>query len=44
MLDGGELPGEPSTVIDLRRFEDAGDWSIVRQGALEADRVRDALG
>lgn len=44
VLDGGELPGEPSTVIDLRRFENAAEWSIVRQGALTADRIRDALG
>ena len=30
VLDGGELPGTPSTVIDLRRYEDTGEWSIVR--------------
>ncbi|MBV9804958.1 MAG: Sua5/YciO/YrdC/YwlC family protein, partial [Solirubrobacterales bacterium] len=27
-LDGGELPGTPSTVIDLRRYEEEGEWSV----------------
>jgi L-threonylcarbamoyladenylate synthase len=44
LLDGGELPGTPSTVIDLRPYEDAGMWSIVRQGAVAADVVAAALG
>jgi len=38
-LDGGELPGTPSTVIDLTAYDDGGDWSIVRQGALSAGDV-----
>ena len=38
-LDGGELPGTPSTVIDLTAWEDEGEWSIVRQGALSAGDV-----
>jgi L-threonylcarbamoyladenylate synthase len=33
VLDGGPLPGTPSTVIDLRGYEADGTWSIVRQGA-----------
>ena len=33
VIDGGELPGTPSTVIDLREYE-AGRWSIVRVGAV----------
>jgi L-threonylcarbamoyladenylate synthase len=36
VLDGGELPGTPSTVVDLRHFERAGTWSIVRLGAVPA--------
>jgi len=36
VLDGGELPGVPSTVIDLRR---AGEWRIVRQGAVSAEEI-----
>lgn len=43
ILDGGPLPGTPSTVIDLRQFESTRDWTIVRQGAMPADAVRDAL-
>jgi L-threonylcarbamoyladenylate synthase len=38
VLDGGELPGTPSTVVDLRAFERDGAWSIARAGAVgEAD-------
>jgi len=36
VLDAGELPGTPSTVIDLRSFEARGEWSIVREGAVAA--------
>jgi L-threonylcarbamoyladenylate synthase len=38
-LDGGELPGTPSTVIDLTGYEPGGRWEIVRQGALSAGDV-----
>jgi len=38
-LDGGELPGTPSTVIDLTGYEGTGDYSIVRQGALSPGDV-----
>jgi L-threonylcarbamoyladenylate synthase len=34
VLDGGELPGTPSTVVDLRTFESEGAWSIAREGAM----------
>jgi L-threonylcarbamoyladenylate synthase len=43
VLDGGPLPGTPSTVIDLRRYEDEGAWTIVRQGAVARERVAAAL-
>ena len=43
VVDGGELPGTPSTVVDLRAFEEAGEWSIGRVGGLAPDAVRDAL-
>ena len=33
VLDGGELPGAPSTVVDLTRYEE-GAWSVVRVGAV----------
>jgi L-threonylcarbamoyladenylate synthase len=32
VLDGGELPGTPSTVVDLRGYEETGAWSVVREG------------
>jgi L-threonylcarbamoyladenylate synthase len=38
VLDGGELPGVPSTVIDVR----APEWRIVRQGAVSARAVHAA--
>jgi L-threonylcarbamoyladenylate synthase len=44
VLDGGELPGTPSTVVDLRRFESAGRWSIAREGAVPESDVGAALG
>ncbi len=43
-LDGGELPGTPSTVIDLAEYERSGRWQIIRQGAVAADEVARALG
>jgi len=43
VLDAGPLPGTPSTVIDLRRFDARSEWSIVREGALAASDVAAAL-
>ena len=43
LLDGGTLPGTPSTVVDLRRFELDAHWSIVREGAVPAGDVARAL-
>ena len=34
VLDGGELPGVPSTVLDLREYERRGEWHVVREGPL----------
>jgi L-threonylcarbamoyladenylate synthase len=44
ILDGGELPGTPSTVVDLTGFHENGRWEIVREGAVPARAIRDALG
>ena len=38
-IDGGELPGTPSTVVDLSGREPR----IVREGAVPASRIRDLL-
>jgi L-threonylcarbamoyladenylate synthase len=43
VLDAGELPGTPSTVVDLRDHDDGGGWTIVRQGAVPADEVEARL-
>jgi L-threonylcarbamoyladenylate synthase len=43
VLDGGELPGTPSTVIDLRRYEQTGEWSVVRSGAMAPEAVATVL-
>jgi len=43
VLDGGELPGTPSTVVDLREFEQDGAWTVVRAGAVSEAEVRAAL-
>jgi len=42
-LDGGELPGTPSTVVDLTRYESSGEFEIVRAGAVTEAQVRAAL-
>jgi L-threonylcarbamoyladenylate synthase len=43
VIDGGSLPGTPSTVVDLGQFESAGHWRIVREGAATSASVRQAL-
>jgi L-threonylcarbamoyladenylate synthase len=43
VIDGGQLPGTPSTVIDLTSYEDTGGWSIAREGAVPAARIATAL-
>jgi L-threonylcarbamoyladenylate synthase len=44
VLDGGELPGTPSTVIDLRRYARNGQWSVLRSGAVAPEAVATVLG
>lgn len=43
VLDGGELPGTPSTVLDLTAYEDEGSFRVVREGALAAADVEAVL-
>ncbi|HEX2087943.1 MAG TPA: L-threonylcarbamoyladenylate synthase [Solirubrobacteraceae bacterium] len=43
LLDGGELPGTPSTVVDLRPYEQSRDWRVVREGAVSREDVRARL-
>ena len=44
VLDGGELPGTPSTVVDLRGYELGGGWAVLRPGAVEHAALRALLG
>jgi len=44
VVDGGELPGTPSTVVDLRGYEESGAWRVVRLGAVTAAELAGALG
>ncbi|HEV3378913.1 MAG TPA: Sua5/YciO/YrdC/YwlC family protein [Thermoleophilaceae bacterium] len=44
ILDAGELPGTPSTVVDLTAYHENGRFEIVREGAVEAEAIRSALG
>jgi L-threonylcarbamoyladenylate synthase len=43
ILDGGELPGTPSTVIDLTAYDRDGSWDIPREGAVPRERVEAML-
>jgi L-threonylcarbamoyladenylate synthase len=38
-IDGGELTGLPSTVVDLSAIEAAGDWVILRRGGMDPAEV-----
>ncbi len=44
VLDGGELPGVASTVLDLREYETRGVWRIAREGPVGSVEVERALG
>jgi L-threonylcarbamoyladenylate synthase len=43
VLDRGELPGTPSTVVDLGALEATGRWRIVREGACTRAEIEHAL-
>jgi L-threonylcarbamoyladenylate synthase len=43
VLDGGELPGTASTVVDLRDFALERRWHVLREGRLSSDAVREML-
>jgi L-threonylcarbamoyladenylate synthase len=42
-IDGGELTGLPSTVVDLTTLDTDGEWQILRQGALSEGDLAAAL-
>jgi L-threonylcarbamoyladenylate synthase len=43
VLDGGDLPGTASTVVDLRSYEREGRWDVVRPGAVSQATLTRAL-
>jgi L-threonylcarbamoyladenylate synthase len=42
VVDGGELPGTPSTVVDLSNYEH-GEWTVLREGAVPRTELEAAL-
>lgn len=42
-VDGGELSGTASTVVDLSRYEESGLWRVVREGPVRADLLTRVL-
>jgi L-threonylcarbamoyladenylate synthase len=43
VIDGGDLPGTPSTVLDLRAYESGGAWSVIRAGAVPVQDIERVL-
>jgi L-threonylcarbamoyladenylate synthase len=43
VLDGGELPGLASTVLDLRGYEQRGEWQVLREGPVDRAALQLAL-
>jgi L-threonylcarbamoyladenylate synthase len=43
VLDGGELPGTPSTVVDLRAYEETGRWEVLRVGLVARGAIASVL-
>jgi L-threonylcarbamoyladenylate synthase len=42
-IDGGELTGRPSTVVDLTVFDESGDWWVLREGAVARAELEERL-
>ena len=44
VLDGGELPGVASTVLDLRSYAERGEWGVMRPGPVAQEDLARVLG
>lgn len=44
LLDGGELVGQASTVVDLSDYDSTGAWRILREGPVGLAELQAALG
>jgi L-threonylcarbamoyladenylate synthase len=42
-IDGGELTGLPSTVVDIASIDEGGAWEVLRQGAISEGDLASAL-
>jgi L-threonylcarbamoyladenylate synthase len=42
-IDAGELPGIPSTVVDITAIDEDGSWRVLRDGALSPGDLTSAL-
>jgi L-threonylcarbamoyladenylate synthase len=42
-IDGGELSGLPSTVVDIAAIDAGGTWQVLRQGAISEGDLASAL-
>jgi L-threonylcarbamoyladenylate synthase len=42
-IDGGELPGSPSTVVDVTAIEDGGEPVVLREGGLSREELERRL-
>ena len=40
-IDGGTLAGSPSTVVDVTSLDSDGKWTILRQGGMPAEELRE---
>ena len=43
VIDGGELTGSPSTVVDVSGLERGGDWRVLRSGGMPDAEVAERL-
>ena len=44
VIDGGELTGLPSTVLDVTALDAGGSWHVLREGAVSRAEVEQRLG
>jgi L-threonylcarbamoyladenylate synthase len=42
-VDGGALTGLPSTVVDLSRYDESGEWKVLREGAISREQLAATL-
>jgi len=42
-IEGGTLQGQPSTVVDLSRYDESGEWIVLREGAFSLAKLTRSL-